>query len=166
MTLSEFITSNKLRPADAVIARKKAISLFDHYLIYLGVNDYRHNFIVRDPKGVRILSYEELNEYIGDFHPSRIKRFLGNEVQRKAAVSRALNRMDEISYNLLYDNCEHLANYVQSGKEFSQQTKVAGLGLTALGIATTASAKNDLVRGIGILTAIFGLFTALSEDEE
>jgi hypothetical protein len=166
MTLSEFIKANNIRPADAIVVRKQFISLLDHYLIYLGIQNGEHKFIANYTKGTQILSYDELREFSSEFKVSRIRRFIGNEIQRTAAVSRALSRKDQISYNLIYNNCEHYANYIQTGKDSSQQSQVFGATLTMAGLVGAASSKSDSGKAIGLIAAALGLITLIKDSNK
>lgn len=164
MTLNQFVAVNEILPGDAVIAKKKTIGFLDHYIIYLGIQDGEHKFIANYTNGVRILSYKELWEFSADYSPKRIRRFMGNEVQRRAAVARALSLQDQNSYHLILNNCEHYANYVQHGKLYSQQTKVFGVGMAATGLAVATSSKNERNKEVGAVITVFGLLTLLLDE--
>jgi hypothetical protein len=164
MTIDQFITQTRLQPGDAVIVKKKNIGLLDHYLVYLGNHFGDHKFIANYMRGTRILSGPELQGYAETFIPERIRKFKGNDIQRQAAVQRALNRCDENSYHLLLNNCEHFANYVQEGRSYSQQTTTFGTGMAITGLAVAASAKNSQTRNVGAAMAVLGLFTLLMEN--
>lgn len=161
--LNNYIRTNNLLPGDAVVVRKDILGLLDHYLIYLGIESNRHQFIVNYGSGTRILQYSDIYEFSREYSPSRIRRFLGNHVQRRAAVNRALNQKDQDSYHLILNNCEHFANYVQSGTSYSQQTTVFGTGLAISGLALAASSKNDEGKGLGLAMTLFGMLTLAIE---
>jgi len=166
MTLEQFITVNNILPGDAVIVKKNEIGLLDHYLIYLGHNSGDHKFIANYFYGTRILTAAELSSYSLAYSVERIRRFMGNNVQRYAAVQRALSRRDQDSYRLLANNCEHFANYVQTGVSHSQQTRTFGAGLALTGLAVATSSKSDTAKGVGTIMAILGLLTFLSEKQK
>jgi hypothetical protein len=163
MTLDEYIYENHIKPADVIVVKKKWIGLLDHYLVYLGQHYGEHKFIANYTGGVRILNYQELSSYAESLYPERIRRFTGNDIQREAAVTRALSRVDQSSYDLILNNCEHYANFVQQGEAYSNQTKVFGTGLAIAGMTTALSAKNNpgketfgwVMAGLGLLTLIF-----------
>ena len=166
MTLDQFIRDYKVKPADAIVVKKDFIGLLDHYLIYLGYYSGEHKFIANYLRGTKILSYAELNSFSREFSPSRIRKFKGNDIQRNAAVERALSRCDQYSYHLILNNCEHFANYVQEGKPFSKQTTVFGAGLAVTGLAMAASSKNDANKSIGVLMAALGLLTLFQDSKD
>jgi hypothetical protein len=166
MTLNQFIEQNNIQPGDAVVAKKDNIGLLDHYLIYLGQNYHsEHIFMANYFQGTRILSYEELNWFSQSFSPTRIRRFKGNDLQRNAAVQRALSRKDQDSYHLLLNNCEHFVTYAQEGKAHSQQTNVFGAGMAVTGLAVAASSKNDVGKSVGATMAILGFLTLMMNND-
>jgi len=166
MDINQFIIGNNIKPADAIVAKKDTSGLLDHYLIYLGSNFGEHLFIANYIKGTRILTQQEVLSYAVGFSVNRIRRFIGSEFQRTSAVRRALSRRDQSSYHLLLNNCEHLANYVQTGREFSKQTTIFGAGLTIAGIATAVAVgkNNNGGRNLGLIMAALGLLTLSLED--
>lgn len=163
MTLNQYIQQNNLQPGDAVVVKKENIGLLDHYLIYLGQHSGEHKFIANYFGGTRILHYAELVDFSTRYSPRRIRRFIGNDLQRQAAVARALSRKDQKSYHLILNNCEHYANYVQSGKNSSQQTTAFGAGMAVTGLAVAASSKSTTGRGVGTAMAVLGLLTIMME---
>jgi len=164
MTLNQFIQSNNLRAGDAVVVKKDNIGLLDHYLIYLGFSFGEHKFIANYFHGTKILSYGDLSNFSQQYSPARIRRFKGNEIQREAAITRALSRRDQQSYHLILNNCEHYANYVQAGTPYSQQTTVFGTGMAVTGLAVAASAKSDAGRGLGAAMTVLGLLTLMIDN--
>lgn len=163
MTLNQFVQENNLRPGDAVVVKKNNIGLLDHYLIYLGQWHGEHKFIANYFSGTKILGYPEISNFSQKYDPTRIRRFLGNEIQRKVAVDRALSRRDQQSYHLILNNCEHYANYVQYGTDYSQQSAVFGTGMTVTGLAVAASSKSDEGKLMGAAMTILGLLTLMIE---
>lgn len=166
MTLNQFIQTNGVEAADAIVVKKNDIGLLDHYLIYLGFHNGEHKFIANYFQGTRVLSYSELNNFSQQFSPARINKFKGNQIQRNAAVNRALSRKDQVSYHLLLNNCEHFASYVQTGKSRSEQTTAFGTTLAIAGLSTAALAKNDAAKGTGMVMAALGLLALLIENKD
>ena len=150
MTINQFINQNHLRPADAVIMKKKFFGMLDHYVIYLGI--YRNNqtfinqhiFVANYTKGVRVISEEELSQFLQYLIPTDIDRFKGGEYERPNAVQRAWSRINEKAYNYLENNCEHFKNWVHNGEHRSEQAEkfvqgsLAVAGITALGLLVSA----------------------------
>jgi hypothetical protein len=162
--IENFVRNYKLRPADTIVVKKKDIGFLDHYLIYLGISNNEHKFIANYSNGVKFLEYRELLNYANDYSPVRIRRFNGNDYDRDIAVQRALSRLDQYSYNLIFNNCEHYANYVQYGSDSSNQTKIFGGSLAIAGIATAASSKNESTQKLGLLMTGLGFLTLLMDE--
>lgn len=145
--LDKFIREFGLRPADVVVVKKEFFGILDHYIIYLGkAPQGKHVFIANTTTGIRFIPEWELIDSMKVYKPTRIRRFNGNDFQRTQAVKRALEKKDVSSYNLILNNCEHFANYVQEGKSWSSQSQVAGgigLGLLFLGLIALISSSND-----------------------
>jgi hypothetical protein len=151
MSLDQYIYSNNIRKADAIKVAK-SWGLLTHYVIYLGrESEYTnfgmqhgyyqggrngHLFIANMTDGVKVLAEAEVIQHLETYQPTGINRFNGNEYERQAAIHRALEKRNEASYNLILNNCEHFASYVQTGNPSSGQAQVgiaAGL-LLLLGI--------------------------------
>lgn len=162
--LDTFITCNHIQPADAVVVKKQPFKLLDHYLVYLGKDNYGHVFIANYTQGTRILREHDLAQFLTDFVPSRIVRFIGNYIQRDAAVQRALSRRDQSSYHLIVNNCEHFSTYVQTGKGESSQVQAISSGLVLTGLITASAAKQEETKAIGFLAATIGLMALLTKE--
>lgn len=139
MTLNQFITTNRILPADAIVMKKKLFGMVDHYVIYLGLsNDRNHTFVANYTKGVKVIPDHELREFLQILEPTKIDRFYGTESQRVAAVKRAISRIGERAYNYVTNNCEHFKNWVHRGEHKSAQVDNAmesvaiGAGIAAL----------------------------------
>lgn len=165
ITIDKFIRENSIRPADAVVVKKEPYRLLDHYIIYLGMESSGHIFIANYTWGTKILTEIDLIQFATEFSVDRIRRFQGNELQRHTAVHRALSRRDQSSYHLLYNNCEHFSNYVQTGSPFSQQTKTLGAGLVLTGLTTAAASRNPSTQTVGLITTVLGLVTLWVDHE-
>lgn len=168
MTIEQFITAYNLKPADAIVVKKERFGILDHYVIYLGKDKFgEHKFVANYTKGIQFIEHWELIAFLQSYIPVRLNKFLGNEFQRNAAVRRALQRLNERAYNLILNNCEHFANWVQKGLPKSGQVEdigktlaITGAGLGLLGLAS----KDDNVATVGLLAAALGLFAiGLSE---
>lgn len=136
--LTHFIRRNSLMEADVIIAKKRTLGIFDHFIIYMGFHQGQHLFIANDATGgVKWFMESEVADMTKMFSPKAIRRFEGTWLERRQALDRAVSELGK-SYSLTEFNCEHLANYVQYGVRQSPQVnewKVA-LGLAAgLGVA-------------------------------
>lgn len=170
MSVQEFIYVNNLEAGDVVVAKKNGIlGLLDHYIVFLGWNAYggRFEFIANFTEGVKRLSTDEIYSLIQSYTPTRIKKFVGNIEQRNQAINRAIIKLRfKEAYNLFTKNCEHFANYVQTGKEFSAQTKVAGSTMIGGGLLMAATSKNDNAKLIGGGIAALGALLLFLENLE
>jgi len=168
MTIHQFINANNLQPADAIVVKKQNFGILDHYVIYLGVGpDGEHKFIANFTEGIKFISYWKIIQFMETYMPVRINRFIGDHFQRTYAVQRALSRVNENSYNLILNNCEHFKNYVHHGVEKSEQVQDFGKALTVggLGLAVAGAATEDKRLAVaGLFTTALGLLTiGLSE---
>lgn len=160
MSIQQFIHSYNIRPADAIVVKKENFGILDHYVIYLGVDQFgEHKFIANYSKGVRFLPLLEIVRFLNMYVPVRLNRFVGSELQRQLAVRRALSRLNENSYNLILNNCEHFSTWVQNGTPESDQVESFGNILLAsgafLGLMGLASEDENLT-GVGLLSAALG----------
>jgi hypothetical protein len=135
MTLTQFITSNNLRPADAVELICPQAGFPKHYAVYLGTKNGLPKFIANITDGIQILSHEKLTQFVKRYQVTNIERFKGNPNERKYAVKRAINRIGEKAYNLVFNNCEHFKNWVISGEDISKQVASIGTGVALSGAA-------------------------------
>jgi hypothetical protein len=161
MNIQHFIKANNIRPADAIVVKKEFFAILNHYVIYLGIDRKgEHKFIANYTDGIKILPVDQILRWLKTFIPVRINRFVGTEEQRELAIQRALSRKDEKAYNLILNNCEHFKNFVQWGKNHSEQVETAGELLLAGGAITTLvgiAKEDETVAGIGLLTLGLGL---------
>lgn len=146
MNINQFIAINNIRPADAIIMRKKFFDMVDHYVIYVGVFGNRHRFVANYTKGIKDISPQELTKFLEYLDPTKVDRFPGQERGRSQAVQRAISRVGENAYNVLTNNCEHFKNWVHYGKSHSKQAENFTNGLS-------------VVAGIGFIAMAFGLIS-------
>lgn len=163
MNTGAFVTQLNIKPADAVILRKKFFGMLDHYAIYLGAQAGEHRFIANYVEGVKIIPPGKIDLLLQDYVPTNLDRFPGSPSERQAAINRAMSKLGEKDYNLVSNNCEHFKNFVHTGKEVSTQVKmfggaltIGGLGLTLVGIGK----KNKTTFVWGIVILIIGILVA------
>jgi hypothetical protein len=170
MTIEQFITAYNVKPADAIVVKKEMFGIIDHYVIYLGKDNYgEHKFIANYIKGIQFIEHFELVTFLQSYVPVRLNKFIGNEIQRTAAVRRALERLNERAYNLILNNCEHFANWVQKGLPKSEQVEDVGktLAITGASLGILGLASNDEnAATFGLLTAALGLLTIELSDQK
>jgi hypothetical protein len=161
MTVDQFITAYEVKPADAIVVKKENFGILDHYVIYLGKDRHNeHKFIANYLDGIKFISVLELIKFLKTYVPVSINRFVGSELQRGAAVKRALSRLNEKAYHLILNNCEHFANWVQKGLPTSKQVEDFGKILALIGGGIGISgllSKNKGAALIGTLIASLGL---------
>ncbi len=167
------INQNNLKPADAIVLRKKFMGMVDHFAIFLGY-DKRNQpiFVANYTKGVKQISESELNGFLEKLNPTHIERFEGNDKMRLLAVKRAVSRIGERAYDYFSNNCESFKNYVQKGVSYSKQAenfnKSAGnIGIAgaAIGIGALAT-KNKKVAGWALgISALAAIAYIVSKDD-
>lgn len=130
--IRNFILANDIQPGDAIKAKKVGWEILDHYAVYVGQDGYGEHYFMANSMthGVRYYDETETEQLLREFFPKQIKRFIGDDSERQAAINRAVNEEGK-KYNLLGYNCEHFCNLVQSGKKYSKQVNNVGLGLAA-----------------------------------
>ena len=171
MNIIQFVRENRLKPADAIVLKKKFMGMVDHYTIYLG-NDNRGapKFVANFVKGVEVIPDYEINEQLVKYVPERIERFQGDELQRRQALQRASSRIGEKAYGFFSNNCEHFKNWVHSGRQLSEQVDTGGNILAVSGAAMTlngVSNENDTTRNWGLVFLALGIILkGLSEIEQ
>lgn len=110
-----------LQPADRIVEPIFQTGLSKHHVIYLGIDEHGIEWISENQKfvGVRLV---KASEYFKENKQYKIQKFTDNYSERVSAVNRALAILGK-PYDLVLNNCEHYASYVQTGKAESQQTK-------------------------------------------
>ncbi len=134
-----YINFHSLKPGDKIVVPKSSLKLVQHHVIYLGQNYSGQDLIAENAVGmcVRIITGDQF--FTENNKITRIERFFGSNSERRTAIERALKKLGQ-PYDLINFNCEHFANYVQSGEIKSEQV---GWGLLALGILAVAAILTD-----------------------
>lgn len=159
MNINKYVLRNELRPADAIVLRKKFMGMFSHYAIFLGYENGQPQFVANFFKGVKIIPNKEINEQLKTYKPQKIERFKGNTYQRQSAIERAWSKIGEKAYGLASNNCEHFKNWVHYGKAISKQVDNIGTGSLILGTVMTIGgglSSNAKARNWGIASLILG----------
>ena len=145
MTINEFIKQNNLQPADAIELAMPSTGIIKHYAIYLGIENNLPRFIANITDGIQIVEKALLGEFIKKYEVTAIERFEGSIGQRKAAIKKAVSRIGEKAYNLVFNNCEHFKNWVLHGHSSSKQVTAIGTGILFSGAALSiiGAATND-----------------------
>lgn len=167
MTIEQFIHAYQIQPADAIVVKKEELGILDHYVIYLGVDSLgEYKFIANYTKGIAFLSADEILNFLRLFVPVRLNRFIGSEYDRNMAVNRALTRLNENAYNLILNNCEHFANWVQKGLPKSDQVETFGQVLAMVGIGISILSKDTDSVGAGLFMAGLGALLINSSQQK
>lgn len=134
-----YIYFHNLKPGDKIVVPKSWLKLVQHHVIYLGQNYSGQDLIAENAVGmyVRIITADQFFKENPEI--TRIERFSGSNSERKAAIERALKKLGQ-PYDLINFNCEHFANYVQTGEIKSNQV---GWGLFALGVLAVLAILAD-----------------------
>ena len=172
-TLS-LIQQNNLRPADALVLRKKFLGMVDHFAIFLGYDNYNEPYIVANYKdGVQRVQKQELDQFMQKLEPTRIERFEGTEIERQAAVKRAVKRIGEKAYDYFANNCESFKNYVQKGVNYSRQAEnfnevagAVGIGSAVVGVAALAAKSPKVAAWALGLSALAAIAWGISRSDD
>ncbi|AMN67219.1 lecithin retinol acyltransferase family protein [Psychrobacter sp. P11G5] len=110
----------------------------------------------------------------GALEITTLQRFLGSETQydivnypydkvmfsSEEIVKRALSRVGEDSYNLVFNNCEHFAAWCVTGKSESKQVKaVLSLTTTTAVVYRSISTASSATQIIGLTAGSANIFT-------
>ena len=118
--------------------------LVRHLGVCIGNGLVLHNSPI---KGVEAVSY---GEFSAGQDVQVVRKSIVNEQEFDDRVHEVQNK--ENSYQLIYNNCEHIANYLVSGEKKSPQVKAVILGATA---GLCSSNKNQiLMMTIGALMGL------------
>ena len=174
MTYTEqFVIQNDLQPADAIVLRKKFFGMFDHFVVFLGYHQTTDKplFAANYDKGVQLVKEHETDHFLQTLEPERIERFTGTELDRKGAIRRALSELGNKSYNLIWNNCQHYASFVQFGKKYSHQVDAIGKTMIVGGAASAligAATENKKALGWGLFFLALGALatSAANRNEE
>ncbi len=174
MTYTEaFVTQNNLQPADAIVLRKKFAGMFDHFAVYLGRHPENNKplFAANYTNGVQLVKHHELDQFLQVLEPNRIERFNGNQTERRSAIKRAVSKIGEKGYNLIWNNCQHYASFVQYGQKYSPQVDAVGKSLMVGGAATALiglASENKKAAGWGLFFFALGALasTAANRDND
>jgi len=131
-----------LQPADRLIEPIFQTGLSKHHSIYLGGDAQGVEWIAENYKfkGVRLV---KASDFFRSRKKMQVQSFQGNYLEREIAVSRALSLLGA-SYDLIDFNCEHYAEFVQTGKAASKQVDlVKGLVAFQLFLLLFGSISNS-----------------------
>lgn len=166
MTFTEaFVSKNNLQQADCIVLRKKFMGMFDHFAVYLGRHPINNSplFAANYTDGVQLVKHQELDQFLQVLVPDRIERFTGTNTERINAVKRAISKIGEKGYNLITNNCQHYASFVQYGKKSSAQVEKYSEGMMFGGAATAIIglvSEDEKAAGWGLVLFALGALAA------
>lgn len=111
-----------------LVANRNALLSYDHHAIYIGDNKVIHysNWIVR---------IDSLSDFLKN-SPSQIIQHINPKYSNEEVKNRALSKLNEKKYNILFNNCEHFANWCIDDKNESRQANIsiqASIAIIAIG---------------------------------
>lgn len=135
---------------------------YSHHGIYCGDNKVVHysGFAQLGKKGS--LEVTTLENFLGSEKKYYVIKYPANKVafSSKNIVRRALSRVGENRYNLVFNNCEHFAAWCVTGKSESKQVKAVLTHTSTIAIVyksiNTASAAT---RVVGLAAGSANIFT-------
>ncbi|WP_462180200.1 lecithin retinol acyltransferase family protein [Pseudoalteromonas gelatinilytica] len=98
---------------------------YTHHGIYIGNNKVIHYSGFHRPGNKGKISLTSLSNFCRGSEAIEYlaKSFLkGNQFSKNEIVKRAKSRLNEDSYNLVFNNCEHFANWCTHDDDYSFQT--------------------------------------------
>jgi len=125
-----------LLPGDRLIHPIAGYPGAKHHSVFLGEDAFGVEWVSENHKvkGAQIVTIQSYFDEYGQFE--KVLPFEGNQQQLQFAVKRAFSEAGK-TYNLITNNCEHHANYVQNGYPESKQVRnvfFALLGVFALSV--------------------------------
>lgn len=135
---------------------------YSHHGIYCGNGQVVHysGFAQAFKKGS--LEITTLERFLGSEKKYYVIKYPANKVMfsAKDIVRRALSRIGEDRYNLVFNNCEHFAAWCMTGKSESKQVKAVLTHTSTIAIVyksiNTASAAT---RAVGLAAGTANIFT-------
>lgn len=98
---------------------------YTHHGIYIGNNEVIEYGGFSKPgkkDKVRLVSLEKFCDGCTPFEYEYSELLTGTRYSKYEIVERAKSRLGEDGYNLIFNNCEHFANWCTHGDKFSMQT--------------------------------------------
>ena len=111
---------------------------YTHHGIYVGNGEVVHYLL---DEGVTLTDLEEFS--CGN--AVRVRTHPGAPYSGEECARRALSRLGEDEYNLVFNNCEHFATWCATGKKRSPQVERAVCGVAAAAAATAVRATATTV---------------------
>ena len=113
-----------LVPADSVTIPKSSFGIVQHHALYLGYDEYNYHYMCENLIGVGVKLTRVEDFFKGVKHVTSIKKFTGDNFQRKQVVQRALTKLGQ-PYHFINYNCEHFVNDVLQNNSTKNQVTTA-----------------------------------------
>lgn len=163
MDVNIFISTYRVKPADAVVLTKKFFGMVDHFVVYIGIRNAEHQFVANFIEGVRVIPRKDIDKWLSTYVPTDVDRFPGPEHTRGEALKRAMSKIGESAYNYIANNCEHFKNFVHHGIATSSQVTKAGVAVAVggAGVALLGLGKKHTGMAVwGLLILLIGVLVA------
>src|ERR1051325_5876502 len=121
MNSQELIKQHGLQVADVVELVSPGTTFPRHYAFYIGNYHRRLSFLANTTTGVRVISGTELIHFMSQYEIVNVERHCQTDQERYFIIRRALTKLGENDYHLLFNNCEHFKNWVLHGNSHSKQ---------------------------------------------
>lgn len=161
--LNQMIASGELRAADGIEVIDPRFPFIKHYFTFAGSDDEGFNwfFCAYATIGkVKLMREDEIAELADKYQLTKVIPFIGSKEQRTEAFNRGMEMRGK-KYHWVGRNCENTMNYIQTGKSFSNQTRVISGGVMAGGLLMATTSKNKNVQTIGTVLSIAGVLALL-----
>lgn len=138
MIIQTLIRKYNLKVADVVVLVSPGTSFPKHYAFYMGIYKGRHSFLANTAEGVRVICGKELEKFMNQYEVLEVETYCTTDRQRYLVIRRAMSRLGESEYHLIFNNCEHFKNWVLEGNSRSDQVRKVAAGLFITGLTMTA----------------------------
>ena len=107
-----FIKKFNIKTCDVIVAKKKRFGIFKHYIIYKGRHKKNYFFVGNFyKKGFLIIDSYFTDRLLEKYKLVNIIRYDGNK-ERKEMMKELIKEFDGKPYNLISNNCHHLADLI------------------------------------------------------
>ena len=127
---------------------------YQHHGLYIGQNRVIH---LTSNSQIEIVSLSEFTDGNG----YSIQKF-HSKFSRQEIVERAMSRLGNDNYHLVFNNCEHFCNWCIHDKHRSQQVNNATLTATSRGLAVAQASTVTTATGLVTASALTSSVTLLS----
>lgn len=123
-TEQQLVRELRLQPGDRLVVPKSKFQIIQHFALYLGCDNRGQHYVSENMIGQGVVMTTAEAFFRRNPKVTRIERFKGMAIDRRAVVEKALSRLGQ-PYSLITNNCEHYGNDVSKDSSSSQQVKNA-----------------------------------------